>query len=79
VSLAWRNPVKYRQVTTRSGHVFDVPEYIVRLETVETPRWQLRYGEWTDFQDSFAGPAGTQTALDAAICEMQFRIDALGK
>lgn len=71
--------MEYREVTTAAGHQFSVPEYIVRKDEEDLTGWQLRYGEWTDFEDRPGGKAGMKKALELAICEMTSRIEYKGK
>jgi hypothetical protein len=77
--MSWTEPVKYRQLITSVGDVFDVPEYIVRVDGVCPGHWQLRYGEWTDYADASADQAGSEASLRLAIVEMLSRIEYRGK
>lgn len=70
--------IVYRQLTTASGAVFSVPEFILRVDEASFSGWQLRYGEWTDFADR-PGADGAAQALQLAMAEMQERIDYRGK
>ena len=70
--------IVYRQLTTASGAVFSVPEFILRADEASFSGWQLRYGEWTDFADR-PGADGAAQALQLAMAEMQERIDYRGK
>jgi hypothetical protein len=71
--------MQYRKITTAAGDSFDVPEYIVRFDGESLTGWQLRYGEWTDYEDRPGGKGGVEKALQSAICEMTSRIEYKGK
>ena len=66
-------------MSTSANEVFEVPEHIIRLDSPGAPGWQLRYGEWTDYPDPPTDRGGAAKSLTAAIAELQFRIDTLGK
>ena len=69
--------MKYREVVIFSGHRFQVPEHIQRLDTRNTRAWQLRYGKWKTFSDHATDGTGAEAALAAAIEELQRRIHRL--
>ncbi|MEW5788223.1 MAG: hypothetical protein AB1899_10275 [Pseudomonadota bacterium] len=69
--------MKYREVVIFSGHRFQVPEHIQRLDTKNTRAWQLRYGKWKTFSDHTTDGTGAEAALAAAIEELQHRIQRL--
>ncbi len=69
--------MKYREVVIFSGHRFQVPEHIQRLDTRNTRAWQLRYGKWKTFSDHTADGSGAAAALAAAIEELRRRIERL--
>lgn len=69
--------MKYRDVVIFSGHRFQVPEHIQRLDSKNTRAWQLRYGKWKTFSDHTADGSGAEAALAAAIEELHKRIDRL--
>jgi hypothetical protein len=69
--------MKYREVVIFSGHHFQVPEHIQRLDTRDTRAWQLRYGKWKTFSDHTTDGTGAEAALAAAIEELQHRIHRL--
>lgn len=69
--------MRYREVVIFSGHRFQVPEYIQRLDTRSTRAWQLRYGKWKTFSDHTADGTGAAAALASAVKELQHRIHRL--
>lgn len=69
--------MKYREVVIFSGHRFQVPEHIQRLDSKNTRAWQLRYGKWTTFSDHTTDGSGAGTALALAIEELHKRINRL--
>jgi len=69
--------MKYRMVVIFSGHRFQVPEHIQRLDSKKTRAWQLRYGIWKTFSDHTTDGSGAMAALASAIEELQKRIDRL--
>ena len=71
--------IPYREVVTARGDAFRVPEYIVRVDDGSVAGWQLRYGEWTDYEDQLANREGAETALQSAIREMISRVEYRGK
>lgn len=75
----WAKNIEYRLVATAKGDRFKVPQFIVRLDEPSFAGWQLRYGEWTDYPDRSSGQAGAAAALEAAMAEMIFRMNTLGK
>ena len=48
---SWTQAVRYDTLITPAGYQFQVPEYIIRVEDEGLRGWQLRYGEWTFFED----------------------------
>jgi len=70
--------IVYRQLTTASGAVFSVPEFILRVDAADFCGWQLRYGEWTGFADR-PGVDGAAQALQLAVEEMLERVEYRGK
>ncbi|HZW26327.1 MAG TPA: hypothetical protein VFF26_12655 [Gallionella sp.] len=69
--------MKYREVVIFSGHCFQVPEHIQRLDSKNTRAWQLRYGKWKTFSDHTTDGSGAGAALAAAVAELQLRIHRL--
>ncbi|MDA8259819.1 MAG: hypothetical protein M0Z99_29960 [Betaproteobacteria bacterium] len=69
--------MKYREVIIFSGHRFQMPEHIQRLDSKHTRAWQLRYGIWKTFSDHTADGSGAAAALAAAIEELYRRIERL--
>ena len=69
--------MKYREVVIFSGHRFQVPEHIQRLDSKNTRAWQLRYGKWKTYSDHTIDGSGAGDALAAAIEELHRRIDHL--
>lgn len=69
--------MKYREVVIFSGHCFQAPEHVQRLDSRNTRAWQLRYGKWTTFSDHTTDGSGAEAALAAAIEELHKRIDRL--
>ena len=69
--------MKYREVEIFSGHRFQVPEHIQRLDSKRNRGWQLRYGKWLSFSDGTSDGSGAGAALALAIEELQRRIDRL--
>jgi len=68
--------ITYQEIITAHGDKFRVPEYIVRVDSDSMAGWQLRYGEWTDYEDH---PTGAEHALQSAIREMTSRVEYRGK
>lgn len=71
--------VPLRELVTAAGEAFLVPELILRVDDESLRGWQLRYGDWTDYPDRSGGRDGAEQALQAAIFDMRFRIETLGK
>ena len=69
--------MNYRDVEIFSGHRFQVPEHIQRLDSKNNRGWQLRYGKWTSFSDGTADGSGADAALALAIEELYKRIHRL--
>lgn len=73
-----RAPIQYSEVVTAAGATFNVPELIIRVDEPPLHGWQLRFGEWTLFEDKF-GEHGAAEALALAIAEMTERVEYRGK
>lgn len=69
--------MKDREVVIFSGHRFQVPEHIQRLDSRRTRAWQLRYGIWKTFSDHTTDGSGAEAALALAIKELHRRIECL--
>lgn len=69
--------MKFREVVIFSGHKFQVPEHIRRLDSKRNCAWQLRYGKWKTFSDHTADGSGAEAALALATEELQKRIHRL--
>lgn len=69
--------MKYREVEIFSGHRFQVPEHIQRLDSKKHRAWQLRYGKWKTFSDHTTDGSGAKAALAHAIEELHKRINRL--
>ncbi len=69
--------MNYREVVIFSGHRFQVPENIQRLDSKKTRAWQLRYGIWKTFSDHTTDGTGAKRALAEAIEELHKRINRL--
>ena len=69
--------MEYRRRKIFSGQSFEVPKYIVRLDTKKTHGWQLRYGKWKLFSDHSNDGTGANVALLAATAELARRIARL--
>jgi len=73
--------MEFRQRTLFNGQTFDVPRYIVRLDTRNTHGWQVRYGKWKYFADGIGGGSadggGAAAALLQATAELARRIAKL--
>ncbi|MCB6184038.1 hypothetical protein LIN78_10825 [Leeia sp. TBRC 13508] len=67
-----------RELTLPGVGRFQVPVLIERIDEGATHGWQLRYGEWTLFED-LAGELGASAALAMAVSEMTARIAYRGK
>ena len=63
-----------RKQVLGSGQAFDVPKYIVRLDSNRTHGWQLRIGQWKLFSDHSNDGSGAQASLDLATQELARRI-----
>jgi hypothetical protein len=74
-----KSTIHYLDLVLASGHCSQVPQFIVRIDTDDWHGWQLRYGEWTGFEDAGAGHAGVCKALAQALEEMHSRMDYVGK
>lgn len=69
--------MNYREVEIFSGHRFQVPEHIQRLDSKNNRGWQLRYGKWKSFSDGTVDGSGAGAALALAIEELHRRIERL--
>jgi hypothetical protein len=69
--------MKTRKVTIFSGHSFDVPQCIQRLDHRSTHGWQLRYGGTKLYSDHTSDGSGAAAALEAATKELVKRIAKL--
>lgn len=69
--------MNYREVIIFSGHRFQVPENIQRLDSKKTRAWQLRYGKWKIFSDHTTDGSGAESALAEANKELHKRINRL--
>ncbi len=69
--------MNYREVEIFSGHRFQVPEHIQRLDSKNNRGWQLRYGKWLSFSDGTTDGSGAAAALALAIDELHRRIQRL--
>lgn len=69
--------MKYREVVIFSGHQFQVPEHIQRLDSKRNRGWQLRYGKWKSFSDHTTDGSGAEAALALAVEELNKRINRL--
>ena len=69
--------MKYKFVKIYSDELFEVPESIQRLDSKKNRAWQLRYGKWKTYSDGKYGDEGAKGSLDAAIAELQRRIQEL--
>ena len=69
--------MKYPEVVVFSGHRFQAPEHVQRLDSRNTRAWQLRYGKWKTFSDHATDGSDADAALAAAIEELHKRIDRL--
>jgi hypothetical protein len=69
--------MKTRTVTIFSGHVFEVPQSIQRIDHRATHGWQLRYGGTKLFSDGSRDGSGAAEALKLATRELIRRINTL--
>ena len=69
--------MKYKISTIYNGEQFEVPECIQRLDSKKNRAWQLRYGTWKAYSDGKYGEQGAKEALNAAVAELQRRIQEL--
>lgn len=76
---SWTQAVRYDTLITPAGYQFQVPEYIIRVEDECLRGWQLRYGEWTFFEDHSPDKNGAEKSLQLATAEMKSRIEYKGK
>jgi hypothetical protein len=66
-----------RKVVIFSGHRFDVPSCIQRIDSASTHGWQVRYGGSKLFSDHSDDGSGARAALAAAVEELRRRIERL--
>ena len=69
--------MKLRNVTIFSGHNFDVPQSIQRIDHRATHGWQLRYGGTKLYSDHSNDGSGATESLRLATKELLKRIAAL--
>ena len=69
--------MKFRDVTIFSGHRFQVPQCIQRIDHRATHGWQLRYGGTKLFSDHSADGSGAAQSLALATKELLRRIATL--
>ena len=69
--------MKTRTVTIFSGHVFEVPQSIQRIDHRATHGWQLRYGGTKLYSDHTNDGSGAEASLRAATKELLKRIAEL--
>ena len=69
--------MEFRKHTILAGQTFDVPKYVVRLESKKTHGWQLRYGTWKLFSDFSNDGSGAEASLRLAVEELAKRIAKL--
>jgi len=70
-------PVKTRTVTLFSGHVFEVPQGIQRIDHRATHGWQLRYGGTKLYSDGSNDGSGAEASFRLAVKELLRRIATL--
>jgi hypothetical protein len=66
--------MKQRKVTLFSGHKFNVPQGIQRIDSQSTHGWQVRYQGTKFFSDGGADGTGAAKSLTAATRELLNRI-----
>jgi hypothetical protein len=69
--------MKFRRVTIFSGHRFDVPQCIQRIDHRATHGWQLRYGGTKLYSDHSGDGSGAAAALALATRELLRRMSTL--
>jgi hypothetical protein len=69
--------MKFRTVTIFSGHVFEVPQSIQRIDHRATHGWQLRYGGTKLYSDHSNDGSGAAESLRLATKELLKRIATL--
>ena len=69
--------MEFRKHTILAGTTFDVPKYVVRLDSKKTHGWQLRYGAWKLFSDFSNDGTGAEESLRLAVEELAKRIAKL--
>ena len=69
--------MKFRTVTIFSGHVFEVPQSIQRIDHRATHGWQLRYGGTKLYSDHTPDGSGAAESLRLATKELLKRIATL--
>lgn len=70
-------PVKTRSVTLLSGHRFEVPQNIQRIDSKSTHGWQVRYGGTKFFSDGSSDGSGAEASLKLATKELLRRVATL--
>jgi hypothetical protein len=69
--------MKFREVVIFSGHRFQVPQCIQRIDHRATHGWQVRYGGTKLFSDGSSDGSGAAASLQAATRELIKRINKL--
>ena len=69
--------MKFRTVTIFSGHVFEVPQSVQRIDHRATHGWQLRYGGTKLYSDHTNDGSGAAESLRLATKELLKRIATL--
>ena len=69
--------MKFRTVTIFSGHVFEVPQSVQRIDHKATHGWQLRYGGTKLYSDHTNDGSGAAESLRLATKELLKRIATL--
>lgn len=69
--------MKFRTVTIFSGHVFEVPQSVQRIDHKATHGWQLRYGGTKLYSDHSNDGSGAAESLRLATKELLKRIATL--
>jgi hypothetical protein len=66
--------MKFREVAIFSGHVFQVPQCVQRIDHRATHGWQLRYGGTKLYSDHSNDGSGAAASLELATRELLKRI-----
>lgn len=69
--------MKFRTVTIFSGHVFEVPQSVQRIDHKATHGWQLRYGGTKLYSDHTNDGSGAAESLRLATKELLKRMATL--